>query len=87
MAVYHVCRKRSIELADLAVRVTGDYEGMRFERIVVEVLSSHPRPELERLVERASAFCYVSNTLLGSPAIEFVVSDDVSHPAVPPPPA
>lgn len=85
MAIYQAGRKRSVELPDLAVRVRGDYEGPRFNRIVVEVLSSHPRTELEKLVERAISYCYVSNTLSESTPIDFVISEDVSHPTPPPP--
>src|SRR4030081_2193326 len=67
MAVVHAGRKRSIELSDVAVRVTGTYEGLRFARIRGEVLSSLPRGEREPLLERAIGYCYVSNTLLHQP--------------------
>lgn len=59
----HVARKRSIELADLAVVAVGTYDGPKFSHIRVEVTSSHEREELEHLVERAKLVCYVSNTL------------------------
>ncbi|MGH2707718.1 MAG: OsmC family protein [Actinomycetota bacterium] len=84
MAVAHAARKRGVELADLAVRVRGHYQGLRFNSIVVEVLSSHPREELEALVQRARSYCYVSNTLRNEVRLDFVVSDDqLSH--LPPP--
>jgi putative redox protein len=73
MAVVHAGRKRGIDLPDVAVRVTGTYEGLRFSRIRVEVLSSHPREKLEPLLERAISYCYVSNTLLHQPLMEFVI--------------
>jgi putative redox protein len=84
MAVAHAARKRGIELPDLAVRVRGHYEGLRFDRIIVEVLSSHLREELEALVQRARSYCYVSNTLRNEVQLEFMVIDDqLSH--LPPP--
>ena len=74
MAVVHAGRKRGIDLPDVAVKVTGTYEGLRFARIRVEVVSSHPREALEPLLERAVSYCYVSNTLLHQPLMEFVVA-------------
>jgi putative redox protein len=76
LAVAHVARKRGIELEDLAVRATGTYGGPKFVKIRVEVRSSHERDELDRLVERASAVCYVSNTLRALDDTEVVVIDD-----------
>ncbi len=63
LAVHHVARKRGIELPDLAVKAIGTYGGPKFVHIRVEVTSSHGREELEKLVERAKAVCYVSNTI------------------------
>lgn len=75
MAMYHAARKRQIELEDLAVRVTADYDGLRIDRFVVTVHSSHPREELEAMKERAIRWCYVSNTLAAQPQIDYVVAD------------
>ena len=85
MAVYHAFRKRDVELADLAVRVTADYDGLRFGRIRVEVHSSHPREEIEAVMERAISYCYVSQTLLNPPEMEFVVGDGPLTPPHSPP--
>ena len=63
LAIAHVARKRSIELEDLSVKAIGTYDGPKFVNIRLEITSSHERAELDRLVERASAVCYVSNTL------------------------
>lgn len=63
LAVAHVARKRKVELDDLSVRVVGTYDGPKFVNVRIEVTSSHDRQELERLVERANAVCYVSNTI------------------------
>lgn len=75
MAVYHAARKRAIELTDLVVRTTGHYEGLRYDEIEVEVLSSHPRAELEELVERAKSWCYVSNTLTNEVRLRYEIGD------------
>jgi uncharacterized OsmC-like protein len=76
MSMYHAFRKRRIELSDLAVRVRGHYENLRFDRIRVEVFSSHPREELEAQLKRAIGWCYVSNTMVNAPEIEYVISDE-----------
>lgn len=80
MAVRHTFHKRGVELADLAVHVNAEYEGLRFGRIRVEVRSSHPKEEIEALMDRIISYCYVSNTLLHTPDIDFVVGDTpVTH--------
>lgn len=63
LAIYHVARKRGIELPDLVVRATGDYDGPKFVALRVEVQSSLAADQLEPLLTRAAAVCYVSNTL------------------------
>ena len=73
LAVYHVARKRSIELPDLRVRAVGEYKGPSFAKVRVEVSSSYPRAELEPLLDRASAVCYVSNTMRAVDHIEVVL--------------
>lgn len=75
LAVAHVARKRGIALPDLGVRAVGEYDGPRFVKVRVEVSSSHPRAEFEPLLERASAVCYVSNTLRAVDDIEVVLVD------------
>lgn len=85
MAVHHAFRKRGVELPDLAVLVDAEYEGLSFGRIRVEVQSSHPREEIEALMDRIISYCYVSNTLLRRPEMEFVVGDaSVTHRPAPP---
>ncbi|MGQ0668443.1 MAG: OsmC family protein [Actinomycetota bacterium] len=86
MAVYHAFRKRQVELPDLAVRAEADYDGLRFARIRLEVLSSHPQEEIEKILEQAISYCYVSNTLLKQPTMEFTVGDFsiIRRPAAPP---
>jgi putative redox protein len=75
MAVHHAARRRAVELPDLAVTVAGDYEGNCFSGIELEVASTHPRPELEELIERAKSYCYVSNTLSRAPELRVTIAD------------
>ena len=63
MAIAYVAHKRAVELPDLSVKAVGTYGGPKFVNVTVEVTSSHDRTELEKLVERAKAVCYVSNTI------------------------
>lgn len=76
LAVAHVAGKRSIELADLRVRAVGEYDGPKFAKVRVEVTSSHPREELDLLLQRASAVCYVSSTLRTVDDVDVVVVDE-----------
>ena len=75
MAVYHAAKKRSVELADLAVTTTGHYEGLRFSEIKVEVVSTHPREELQKFVDKAKTWCYVSNTLNSDVKLDYVITE------------
>ena len=86
LAVVHAARKHGRELADVSVRVRGEYQGARFARIIVEARSS--QPELVRSVlDRAIRTCYVSNTMTGEPEIEYRVEPaPASHGDGPPPP-
>lgn len=86
MAVVHAFRKRDRPLPDLAVRVHAGYDGLRLSRFHLEVRSSLPRAEIEALMDRAIGYCYVSNTLLGKPEIEYVVGEGplTPSPAAPP---
>jgi putative redox protein len=86
MAVTHAVRKRGQELADVSVRVRGEYQGACFSRITVETRSS--QPELVRSVlDRAIRTCYVSNTITGDPQIEYLVERaPASHGDGSPPP-
>lgn len=85
MAVAFAARKRGIELPDLQVKATGSYDGPRFSRIDLEVRSSHPREELDALVQRAIPYCYVSNTLARPPQIEYLTFGEITHEPPPPP--
>jgi putative redox protein len=75
MAVYHAARKRDVELPDLRVRVHATYERLRFDRLRIEVESSHPRAELQGLVDVAARWCYVSNTLMTPCDLDVTIAD------------
>jgi hypothetical protein len=54
------------------VRATGIYDGPRFSAIRLSVQADAPDPDgLRRLVPMAQRLCYVTNTLLRAPAVEF----------------
>lgn len=74
LAIAWVARKRGIDLEDLSVKAVGTYGGPKFVNVRVEVTSSHERAELEKLVERAKAVCYVSNTIRTLNDTEVVVT-------------
>ena len=63
LALYHVAKKRNIELPDITVTATGTYEGPGFGHLAVAVKSGADREVLEALIEPAKRVCYVSNTL------------------------
>ena len=63
LALYHVAKKRNIELPDISVTATGTYEGPGFARLSVTVQSQADPQVLEALIEPAKRVCYVSNTL------------------------
>ncbi len=63
LAIGYAARKRSIQLTDLSVRATGQYDGLRFGAVHVEARVGAPEEELEQLIEVAERVCYVTNTL------------------------
>jgi uncharacterized OsmC-like protein len=74
LAVHHVARKRGLVLPDLSVRAVGEYDGPKFAALRVEVTSSLAPEELEPLLARAAAVCYVSNTLKAVAEVEVVMT-------------
>jgi uncharacterized OsmC-like protein len=70
LAVAHVARKRDIELPGLRVTVDAERVGreLRYGRLRIEVAAASGEHDLEALVARAKAFCWVSNML--SPNLE-----------------
>lgn len=72
MAMAAAAHRRGGDLPDLEVTVTGTYDGPRFSHLRVAVRSSVGREQLGPLIDRAVHSCYVSNTLLRPPTMEFV---------------
>ena len=88
MALGYVARKERLSLEGVTVAVTGEYEGLRFGKIRIDVHSDGAEgPELEALIEKANQYCYVSNTLRQPPVIEVVRSAEPLTPRPFPPPA
>jgi putative redox protein len=73
LALAWAAGKRGITLPDLAVTATGTYDGPRFSRLRLSVVSAASPEVVERLVEPALRACYVSNTIASSPPIEVTV--------------
>ncbi len=74
LALYHVAKKRSIELPDITVRATGTYEGPGFAHLAIEVKSSASPDVVESLIEPAKRVCYVSNTLRNISGVEVTLA-------------
>ncbi|HEX6263375.1 MAG TPA: OsmC family protein [Actinomycetota bacterium] len=88
MAFHHAAKKDDVALPDLEVTARGEYGNLRFDRIAVEVRTSHPdREQLEAFLEKAIEYCYVTNTLAGSPELEYHVAGGEAHEVSPPPSA
>lgn len=85
LAVRHAAKKEGFEPLDVAVRVTGDYEGLRFGRIRIEVHSSQPR--VGDVLDRAVDYCYVSGTLRNPPELEYAMAEEPLSHEPPPRPA
>ncbi len=73
LALGHAARKRDLELPGLEVRVETERAGtdLRYGRMVVTASADVPDAELAALVERATRFCWVSNTFANPPDIEY----------------
>jgi len=74
LALYHVAKKRSIELTDITVRATGTYDGPGFAHLAIEVKSSASPDVVESLIEPAKRVCYVSNTLRNISGVEVTLA-------------
>jgi len=74
LALYHVAKKRSIELPDITVQATGTYEGPGFVSLAVDVKSGADRDVIASLIEPAKRVCYVSNTIRNVSDVEVTVA-------------
>lgn len=77
MALAHVAAKRDITLLELRVRASGEYDGLRFSRVRVDVQLGSDGQDAAHLVERALAVCYVSNTLRQPVQLDIAVDDEI----------
>ena len=73
LAIGHVARKRSLDVPDLRVTVRSERAGreLRYARLVVECSAAVEDEVLDRLIERARPFCWVSNTLAAGVEVEY----------------
>jgi len=80
LAVSHVARKRRITLENLTVAAEAekDMEAFRFHLINLVVQADYPQSKLDALVERAKAYCFVSNTLLNGCDVQTVAQSTLS---------
>jgi uncharacterized OsmC-like protein len=69
LAMAYAANKSGVELPDLSVRAVGTYEGLKFTRIELVIVSAVPRGVLEELISVAESVCYVTNTLRDAPEI------------------
>lgn len=74
LAVAHVAAKRDIHLPGLRVTVDAERVGreLRYSRLRIEVAAASGEHDLAVLVERAKAFCWVSNMLASDLEVSYV---------------
>jgi uncharacterized OsmC-like protein len=73
LSMAHAANKRGIELPGLRVRVVGTYDGLKFTRVDLRILSDGPPAVLEELLPDAQRVCYVTNTLRQATELQFTV--------------
>jgi len=72
LALAHTARKRSLDVQEIRVDVTGQYDGPSFSRIDINAFVDCDAADLPRLLSGAERVCYVTNTLRGG--VELVVT-------------
>jgi uncharacterized OsmC-like protein len=75
MAVYHVARKMRVDVPELALEVGGEKHAdeFRFHSVSIAVRARCPQARLERMVELAKKYCFVTKSLDPAVALEFRV--------------
>lgn len=75
MALIYAAGKRQIEVEDMEVEVEGekDTKSFLFTKLVVKVISTVPSRTLERLIDDAKKYCFVSRTVTNPCPIEYVI--------------
>lgn len=74
LAVAHVAKKRRITITQLSLNVGAekDMQAFRFHDIFLTVRADLPQAELDKLVEHARHYCFVSNTLLSGCTLHYM---------------
>lgn len=70
LALAYSAGKRSLDLDDVRVDVTGVYDGPSFSAIRIDAAVGCDEGELDRLVSAAQRVCYVTNTIRGGVPID-----------------
>ena len=80
LAVGFAAGKRDQEVPDLKVTVTGERVAgeLRYEHLVVTTEAALEPALLARLVERARALCWVSNSLASGVSVEYLHTTTVN---------
>jgi len=83
LAVAHVARNRRITLTQIEVEVGAekDMQAFRFHDIFVKIKADLSEEALLPLVEQASHYCFVSNTIRQGCHIHYSAETTVSAPA------
>lgn len=63
LAIAYSAQKRSIEVHDLSVTVTGTYDGPGFRAIAINARLNCDTEDVASLMRAAERVCYVTNTL------------------------
>ena len=66
LAIAHVARKRDIAIHQLSLDVDAekDMHAFRFQAIFLTIRADLPQDELDKLVNHARGYCFVSNTVV-----------------------
>lgn len=82
LAIAHVAGKRSLDVPGLTVTVRAERAGreLRYDRLVVAVAAELEPDKLDRLVDRAKRFCWVTNTLAAGVAVDYISTKLDEHP-------
>ena len=80
LAVSHVARKRRIALENLTVEASAskDEQAFRFGLIELMVKADLPQDQLDRLVDQAKRYCFVSNTLIAGCPVQTTARSTVT---------
>jgi putative redox protein len=73
LAVAHVAKKRRIEIKQLFVDADAekDLQAFRFRDIYLKIHADLPQEQLGPLIEQASKYCFVSNTITAGCNVHF----------------